>query len=144
MTRTAALPRSHGHPGYVLVRERVPQSGEEARRLVRVALAAWGLRHVDVDAAELVVAELVANAVRHAAGHALRILVDRPDPGHVYIAVVDRAPRRLPALRTAGPHETGGRGLLLVDAHALRWGWDILGGLSPWGKRVWALLETRP
>jgi hypothetical protein len=28
-------------------------SGEEARRLVRVALAAWGLGRADVDVAEL-------------------------------------------------------------------------------------------
>ncbi|MER6570282.1 ATP-binding protein [Streptomyces sp. NPDC001093] len=144
MTRTAARPRSRGYPGYTLVRERVPQSGEEARRLVRVALSAWGVDRRDVDTAELVVAELVANAVRHAAGSALRIRVDRPDAGRVYVAVVDRAPRRLPALRIPGPDETAGRGLLLVDACALRWGCDVLGGISPWGKRVWALLETRP
>ncbi|GHE14146.1 ATP-binding protein [Streptomyces alanosinicus] len=144
MTHTAARPRSQGHPGYDLVRERVPQSGEEARRLVRVALAAWGLGRTDVDAAELVVAELVANAVRHAVGRAVRIIVDRPDTDRVYVAVVDRAPRRLPALRAPGLDETSGRGLFLIDAHALRWGYDILGGTRPWGKRVWALLETRP
>ncbi|MFD8396485.1 ATP-binding protein [Streptomyces sp. NPDC059680] len=144
MTRTAARLCRQGHPSYALVRERVPESGEEARRLVRVALAAWGLDHADIDAAELVVAELVANAVRHATGSALRIVVERPNADRVYVAVVDRAPRRLPVQRTPGLDETVGRGLLLVDAYALRWGWDILGGTSPWGKRVWAMLETRP
>ncbi|MER5549115.1 ATP-binding protein [Streptomyces sp. NPDC002589] len=143
VTRGAAQPRSHGHPGYDLVHERAPQSGEEARRLVRVALAAWGRRRVDLDAAEVVVAELVANAVRHTAGPALRVIIDRPDAGRVYVAVVARVPRRLPAPRTPAPDETDGRGLLLVNAYALRCGYDILGGTRPWGKRVWVLLETR-
>ncbi|MEU9447036.1 ATP-binding protein [Streptomyces sp. NPDC048304] len=110
-----------------------------------MALAAWGLDQTDIDAAELVIAELVANAVRHAAGPALRIIVERPGTDRVYVAVVDRAPRRLPARRAPGLEETAGRGLLLVDAYALRWGWDILGDITrPWGKRVWALLETHP
>ncbi|MGW3200143.1 ATP-binding protein [Streptomyces sp. NPDC001118] len=144
MTRTAARPRSRGCPGYTLVRERVPQSGEEARRLVRAALATWGLAPRDVDTAELVVAELVANAVRHASGSALRIIVDRPDARHVYVAVVDRAPGRLPELRVPGPDETDGRGLLLVDAVSDRWGWDYMGtgAGGPWGKRVWAKLQV--
>lgn len=139
---TAARPRRTGHPGYNLTKPREPQTAEDARRLARVALAAWGL-DTEAATAELVLSELVANAIRHAWGPSVRIAVDRPVTDRVRLAVVDRAPRRLPVLRAPGPDDTSGRGLLLIDECADRWGYDLLGsGITPWGKRVWADLKV--
>ncbi|MGW5868299.1 ATP-binding protein [Streptomyces sp. NPDC055239] len=139
---TAAWPCGMGHPGYNLTRSRGPATAEEARRLVRDALAAWHLED-DEETTVLLLSELVANAVRHVYGPLVRILIDRRADGAVYVAVVDRAPRRLPQMRTPRPDDFGGRGLLLVDGLADGWGYDLLGpGLRPWGKRVWATVKV--
>ncbi|MFD4522801.1 ATP-binding protein [Streptomyces sp. NPDC058470] len=145
MTSTsAAQPRSTGHPGYAQTQLRVPETAEAARRLARTALATWGLDD-DADTAALTMSELVANAVRHADGHSLRIIVDRPADDRVYLAVIDRAPHRLPQVRTQDPDGVSGRGLFLVEAIADRWGYDFMGpGSQPWGKRVWAELKVTP
>uniref|UniRef100_A0AAU2AHD7 ATP-binding protein n=1 Tax=Streptomyces sp. NBC_00093 TaxID=2975649 RepID=A0AAU2AHD7_9ACTN len=134
----AAKPRSTGYPGYSLTLARAPESAGEARRLVRVALAVWGL-DAHADTAALLMSELVSNAIRHARGPAVRISVDRPAHDRVQLAVVDRAPAALPHLRTPSSDVIGGRGLLLVDELADRWGTDLKGtGPRRWGKRVWA------
>ncbi|EPJ34521.1 hypothetical protein STAFG_8424 [Streptomyces afghaniensis 772] len=86
------------------------------------------------DTAILLVSELVANAVKHTNSRVIRVVVTRPDERFVRIGVVDKA-RILPEL--AKPSDdllTNGRGLLLVDALAERWGTD----LYRWGKQVWA------
>ncbi|MEU6655967.1 ATP-binding protein [Streptomyces sp. NPDC046900] len=99
----------------------------------------------DAETAALVMSELVANAVRHARGPKIRMTVNRPADDRVYVAVVDREPRRLPELRTPAADALQGRGLLLVDAVAARWGYDFMGtGVHPWGKRVWAELRVTP
>ncbi|TLQ38632.1 ATP-binding protein [Streptomyces marianii] len=139
---TAARPRRTGHPGYNLTKPRQAATAQDARRLARVALAAWGLDDEAATAA-LVLSELVANAVRHAWGPSVRIAVDLPTADRVRLAVVDRAARRLPELRVPAPGDTTGRGLLLVEECADRWGYDLLGsGIAPWGKRVWAELKV--
>jgi anti-sigma regulatory factor (Ser/Thr protein kinase) len=109
-----------------------------------MALATWGLND-DADTAALIMSELVANAVRHAHGHSLRIIVDRPAHDQVYLAVVDRDSRRLPQMRTQDSDAVSGRGLFLVEAVTDRWGYDLMGPSScPWGKRVWAELKVTP
>src|ERR1700759_2038529 len=42
----------------------VPEEGRNARQFVRELLTCWGLSHLSDDA-ELIIAELVGNAVRH-------------------------------------------------------------------------------
>ncbi|MFI6494334.1 ATP-binding protein [Streptomyces sp. NPDC050564] len=145
MTRTsAAQPRSTGHPGYTLTQNRVLEAAEEARRLTRVALAAWGLDD-DAETAALIMSELVANAARHARGPKIRVTVNRPADNRIYLAVVDRAPHQLPQMRATDHDAVQGRGLFLVDAVADRWGYDFMGaGSQPWGKRVWAELTVTP
>lgn len=140
---TSAQPRRTGHPGYELELARVPEAAEEARSLVRVALATWNLdAHAETGA--LLVSELVANAVRHARGPRIRIHVDRPAPGLLLFAVVDQAPDRRPQRCTPGPDDVSGRGLLLLDEFADRWGYDHVGGPAarPRTKRVWAELRA--
>jgi anti-sigma regulatory factor (Ser/Thr protein kinase) len=101
--------------------------------LVRNALKVWALDDL-VDVTELIASELVGNAVRHARGHLVRVAVLRVKAGCVRVSVVDRSPEP-PAARTGlADEETGGRGLLVLDALAARWGTEPL----PWGKRVWA------
>ncbi|MEV5843138.1 ATP-binding SpoIIE family protein phosphatase [Streptomyces sp. NPDC051985] len=99
-----------------------------ARRFTRQALAGWGLEDL-TDTAELLVSEIVTNAVRHASRPiSLRLL--RTDV--LRCEVGDDVPQ-LPRLRRASPDEEHGRGLYLVNRLARRWGTTRLGT----GKIVW-------
>jgi serine/threonine-protein kinase RsbW len=118
--------------------ERVPESAEAARRLVRDALASWGLLQVGHPAG-VVVTELVSNAVRHTRSTGLSVSVVRLAPRRVCIGVLDQD-RRRPEFKPWSLEAESGRGLLLIDAMASAWGVDVL----PDGKRVWALLEASP
>ncbi|MFE2684523.1 ATP-binding protein [Streptomyces mirabilis] len=129
-------------PGYRETMTRTPEAALKARRLARVALCAWDMDDA-CDSAALLLTELFANAVRHARGERVRVIIKRPDEDRVYVAVVDREPRRLPELREAGAEDIGGRGLALIEEMADRWGYDLMGdGLRPWGKRVWAEMKV--
>ncbi|WNI17488.1 ATP-binding SpoIIE family protein phosphatase [Actinacidiphila sp. ITFR-21] len=104
------------------------QTAGRARRLVRQALRRWSLDE-QLDAAELLVSEIVTNAVRYAERPiTLRLL--RTDV--LRCEVGDDAPL-LPRMRHAAPEEEGGRGLYLVNRMAQRWGATRLGA----GKVVW-------
>ncbi|GGV85685.1 hypothetical protein GCM10010294_65330 [Streptomyces griseoloalbus] len=134
-----AKPHHTGRPGYSETLPGLEESAEAARKLVRTALAAWHLEEL-TDTAILLVSELVANAVKHTNSRVIRVVITRPSERFVRIGVVDRA-RVLPEL--AKPSDdllTSGRGLLLVDALAERWGTD----LYRWGKQVWAELMNEP
>ncbi|GGN49519.1 hypothetical protein GCM10011579_003280 [Streptomyces albiflavescens] len=105
-----------------------------ARTVVRDVLPRWGLGEL-VPAAELLVSELVCNALRHGAGP-LRLTLERvPD---VRCSVSDGSSKP-PRPTDAGPEDEGGRGLALVDMLAARWGCER--GL-PAGKTVWFELST--
>jgi anti-sigma regulatory factor (Ser/Thr protein kinase) len=131
----SAKPHHTGHPGYSETLPNLEESAEAARRLVRTALAVWHLDEL-TDTALLLVTELVANAVQHTRSRVIRVVIARPSEHLVRIGVVDKA-RTLPELAQPGEDLlTGGRGLLLVDALAVRWGTE----LHRWGKQVWAEL----
>ncbi|MEV3895274.1 ATP-binding protein [Streptomyces anulatus] len=128
-------------PAYTETLPRVAASARCARRMVRLALDVWGLPEVQ-EAAELVVSELLANAVLHARRDSVRVTVTRLGEGRVRVAVVDLS-RDRPAVRAADAGEESGRGLDIVETLSCgRWGVDPM----PWGKRVWAELgqEARP
>ncbi|MEW1551952.1 ATP-binding protein [Streptomyces tsukubensis] len=142
MPGTLITPRQSGHPGYSESMARTPETTGRARTLARIALSAWHMDK-DADTAALLLSELFTNAVRHAAGERVRVIVERPQADRVHIAVVDRAPHLLPRVREAGGEETSGRGLALVEEIADRWGYQFLGdGHRPWGKRVWAEMQV--
>ncbi len=96
---------------------------EDAREATRARIAIRGFLALeadaarsDLDAAELIVGELVANVIRHAPG---AISINVSWKGHEAILVVkDRGPG-VPAVRRA-PNEnaTSGRGLFLIQALA--------------------------
>ncbi|MFD8726306.1 ATP-binding protein [Streptomyces sp. NPDC059629] len=135
----SAKPRPTGHQGYSETLPCLKESAGTARRLVRTALAAWYLENL-TDTGTLLVSELVANAVQHTNSRMIRVVVSRPSERFVRVGVVDKA-RVMPALVRPGQDLlTGGRGLLLVDALADRWGTD----LYRWGKQVWAEMVNEP
>lgn len=90
------------------------------RTIGSAKLVHWGLPGL-VDTAAVLISELVTNAYQHgSASHVeFRMCLTRP---HVTIEVEDGTPRR-PILRDAGEFDEGGRGLLLVDDLATRWGY---------------------
>ncbi|MGC9495166.1 SpoIIE family protein phosphatase [Streptomyces sp. WG7] len=99
-----------------------------ARRLARRALARWGMEDL-TDSVELLVSEVVTNAVRYATKPVtLRLL--RTDV--LRCEVGDDVPQ-LPRLRQARATDEGGRGLYLVNRLARRWGATRLST----GKVVW-------
>jgi PAS domain S-box-containing protein len=104
----------------------------EARHMIRAAVRAWGARD-RADEIELVADELITNALIHTEGSSvvtLRVLTGRERRLRVD---VEDASSALPRRREAGDSGVSGRGLLLVDLLADRWGVEARGS----GKCVW-------
>jgi anti-sigma regulatory factor (Ser/Thr protein kinase) len=112
-----------------------PESAATARRLTRTVLHRWSLAQQS-DTAELLVSELVGNAVRHTGARAFGLRVRRRR-GWIRIEVRDPS-RALPCLLPVRPLDSGGRGLALVDRLSDRWGVDLL----PRGKSTWFELRV--
>ncbi|THA24765.1 ATP-binding protein [Streptomyces sp. RKND-216] len=93
----------------------------------------------------LVVGELAANAVCHGLVPGREFALDltyTSSSGLVRIEVSDAHPTRPPGHPAPAGHEAeSGRGLLIVDVLATRWGTNPR---TPVGKTVWAELETAP
>lgn len=118
-----------------------PRGARLARRLVAVRLDEWGVPYGSQphEAVVLVAGELATNAVRH--GHvpgrdfhlSLRVTeVARVEVSDTRAERVPPRPGHLPGTELAEV----GRGLLLVDWLAERWGWHARRGAP--GKTVWA------
>ena len=110
------------------------RSAAAARRHAEVVLAAWGLDETR-EVVRLLVSELVVNAVLHAGSPAE--LTIRRLPGCIRVEVSDTSPER-PAMREHSPTAPNGRGLLILDDLAQRWGVDV----SAAGKTVWFELDV--
>ncbi|MEU4469659.1 ATP-binding protein [Streptomyces sp. NPDC024017] len=113
-----------------------PRGARLARLLATEQLRSWGL---PLDPAQQVVAELSANAATHGRipGRDFRLLL-YVVAATLRIEVTDTRGDRLPSPQLPGPDTESGRGLLLVDALADRWG--VTPGLPP-RKTVWAELD---
>lgn len=102
----------------------------EMRGLARGRLGRWGHAPGVVDDVELVVSELVTNAVRHGRGPvALRVTGSGRD---ICVEVTGRDPV-LAAHRRAGVGDESGRGLVIVAALSSGWGISA-DGLTVWSR----------
>jgi anti-sigma regulatory factor (Ser/Thr protein kinase) len=90
----------------------------DARRFTFETLHEWGADHA-IEEAELIVSELVTNALRHAESPSRLALV--ADGRCLRIEVVDYG-KGGAVRRPTRPDAIGGRGLLLVESVAERWG----------------------
>jgi len=120
-----------------------------ARLHARAVVAEWGLDDL-AEAAELIVSELITNAVRASTGPGGRPLWDGAvmpvvvlrmgsDGIRLVIEVWDAIPGA-PAAAHPGPDDESGRGLMLVAAECDRWSWQTVPGWP--GKVVWAQLHS--
>ncbi|GGR13620.1 hypothetical protein GCM10010497_14730 [Streptomyces cinereoruber] len=111
-----------------------------ARRFAVQQFTEWTGLPYDSDPARavaLVTAELASNAVRHGSlpGRDFRLTLLLL-PGRFRVEVTDTRPERLPPTGVTQPaDETSGRGLLLVQAYADRWGCTVRDAYT---KTVWA------
>lgn len=110
-----------------------PPTVSDARRWLREELGGRTAPEVR-DVAELVLSELVTNAVLHSPGP-VRVSVSRRD-GCVAIEVVDADGGELPTVHRYSEDAATGRGLQVVEACAAAWG---VRGLAA-GKGVWAVV----
>lgn len=105
-----------------------PLSVGRARELATGQLEAWGLEEL-VFATQLVVSELVTNAVRYAGGPlGLRLIRDR-----TLVCEVADTGHTSPHLRHSEADDEGGRGLFIVAQLVQRWGTRY----TPTGKTIW-------
>ncbi|MFD3327762.1 ATP-binding protein [Streptomyces sp. NPDC058701] len=148
------MPRPHGTDGpavpdasaWRIALPHTPAAVPLARALVRTALADVEAPAADSGTAELLTAELVANAVEHtAAGFPIELVVELP-PSGCRVEVHDGDPRP-PGDLTAraddvhpDPWQEHGRGLLLIRTLSSACGHRR----TEHGKAVWFTLAARP
>ncbi|WP_406118032.1 SpoIIE family protein phosphatase [Streptomyces sp. NBC_00989] len=126
LARTAALDAGQVRTWQL---PRDPAAVAGARKAAGEQLAAWGLTEA-AFATELIVSELVTNAIRYGAEPiVLRLIRDS-----TLICEVSDGSGTAPHLRRARVFDEGGRGLLLVAQIAERWGTRQ----TSTGKTIWA------
>ncbi len=118
----------------------VPPAPEQVRDVRRQALAvlrSWRLDHAAWQV-ELLLSELVTNAVMHARTR-FSVVLTRAN-AVLRCEVTDASPLAPEPRRTPAEGQAGGRGLLLVESVASRWGVER----HRHGKTVWFDLPLRP
>ncbi|MBB5824497.1 ATP-binding protein [Micromonospora carbonacea] len=139
---TAALTRAPMAAATTTALPPVVGAARQARALVTDGCARWGIGAL-AEAGCIAVTEMVNNVVAHArTPMTLRLA---PGDGTLHLGVRDRSRRQPRYTGVTPPHLAGGRGLLLIDTVARRWGSTLL----PDGKLVWAVVhpeggDTRP
>ncbi|MEV6395021.1 SpoIIE family protein phosphatase [Streptomyces sp. NPDC051907] len=116
-----------------------PELIATARRHLKELLHDWADGE-QVDAAVLMVSEMVTNVLVHTDGNALLVAeVVHGDPRRLLRVEVSDASDDLPHRRRPGEMASSGRGLVLMEVLADRWGVDPRGE----GKSIWfELVET--
>lgn len=120
------------------------------RRFVRDIAADWNAAEDIPDIVELLVSEVVTNALVHGVPNGSEGAGNPPAPGTIRIAVVRDGPLMTvdvrdpgvlaPRMRSADHLETSGRGLAIVASLADEWGWNHRHD----GKSVWFRLAAWP
>ncbi|WP_406724399.1 SpoIIE family protein phosphatase [Streptomyces sp. GD-15H] len=118
-------------PDHVAEWRLVPDPSEvaRARAMVREQLYEWGLGK-PADHAELMVSELVTNAVQHAHARPVALRLVR---GDTLLCEVEDDDHELPTLLDVEPMDEAGRGLRVVSTLAREWGTSR----TTSGKTVW-------
>ncbi|MFC9431510.1 ATP-binding protein [Streptomyces sp. NPDC056987] len=113
----------------------------QARHWVHQELNSWDVCIPEIETAELIVAELASNAVRHAPGPTVRVVLVRTS-STLTVTVTDRgglAGRKLGFVNLeAGLEAESGRGLFLVGLSSARWSWYY----TQTGTAVWAQIDA--
>ncbi|MER7969316.1 ATP-binding protein [Streptomyces sp. NPDC096080] len=120
-----------------------PRGARGARLLATAWLGLWGLPPYKAQSAKHVVAELTANAATHGrvAGRDVNLALTLRE-NTLRIEVTDTRGDEIPGSPQPPPWEAeSGRGLLIVEALADRWGVET--GPVP-RKTVWAELDLAP
>ena len=125
LARLSRIPADH-HATWTLGRELT--SVGQARSLIREPMERWGLDDM-IPVTELLVSELVTNALRYSPGAVTLRLVRE---GALVCEVGDNS-AALPRLRQASRDDENGRGLQVVSQFASRWG----ARRTSTGKVVW-------
>lgn len=112
-----------------------------ARAFVADTLTAWAVDAEDGDAAQLVVSELVTNAVLHAPESPTITLELSMMDDALRVVVSDCNPEEPDPLDPDPGLAERGRGVRLVEALSNRWGTEPNG---PDGKTVWCELSAHP
>jgi PAS domain S-box-containing protein len=112
-----------------------PAMVAEARKAATQQLTAWGLDELAFTT-ELVVSELVTNAIRYSSGPVrLRLITEQ-----ALICEVSDGGATAPHLRHPKTTDEGGRGLFLISQFTRRWGTRY----TPEGKVIWAEQSLTP
>jgi anti-sigma regulatory factor (Ser/Thr protein kinase) len=116
----------------------IPESVRIARFHVRATLGFHGLSEY-ADDAEIITSELVTNAIEHVGQdpmETIEVTLARVwDPVAVAIIVTDSSPEGPIRRETSGASERG-RGLQVVEALSVHWGWHPEAG----GKAIFAVI----
>jgi anti-sigma regulatory factor (Ser/Thr protein kinase) len=112
-----------------------PAAPAEARGEVRAAIQSWEVP-VDLDIADLLISELVTNAIRHEAGETILLAISCSS-GQLRVDVHDTS-CALPMQVDAPADAETGRGLTLVASLSDEWGYY----LTPGGKAVYFALSS--
>ncbi|GGP00899.1 ATP-binding protein [Wenjunlia tyrosinilytica] len=142
-TATTASTAGRTRHAFLHIEATAPRTQDVTAMRHRAArmLTRTGIAQDTADTAELLLGELLANAVRHCR----TALSDQPpvsldislDGARLTIGVTDPDPRP-PQPRPSHTHDEGGRGLTLVDALATAWGCST----RPTSKTVWFTLHS--
>ncbi|MEU0136650.1 SpoIIE family protein phosphatase [Streptomyces sp. NPDC006296] len=127
LARTHAMPEDR-YAAWELPYDR--SAPATARRLASRTLADWDLAGDTGDATELIVSELVTNAVRYGSPPVeLRLILDRG-----LTCEIRDGSTTAPYMKYAGAVDEGGRGLFIISQLASLWGTRY----APEGKTVWS------
>jgi anti-sigma regulatory factor (Ser/Thr protein kinase) len=123
-----------------------PESAKVARDFTKMTLREWRMARLS-DVAELVVSELVTNALRHGllsarwmpGEHPIRLRLLRQDP-YLMCMVTDPESAGPVRIDSHGGAESG-RGLQVIESCSVRWGWQPLDGQTVQGPGGWGRAE---